>query len=383
MKALAVAERYPERLTVTGVVGHRNVELLAAQVRRHRPEFVGITDLEAAESFDRSALPPGTVLLTGPEAAVTLAAAAGVDLVVNAMVGGAGLPATLAAVGAGRTLALANKESIVLAGQLVMRLASQSGARILPIDSEHSGLFQCLAGVPREHVRRVILTASGGPFRNLPSAELGAIDPDAALNHPVWPMGARITIDSATLLNKGFEVIEAHWLFDIPPERIDVLIHPQAYVHAFVELIDGSILGQMAPPDMLLPVQYALSWPERWPAPLPSHDPGVARPLEFALPDVTRFPALALAYRALREGGLQPARLNAADEVAVEAFLDRRIRFTEIPDVLVAGLTSGPIGVADSLEVILAADRDARAAAETAVERLVSARRPSGASSAR
>lgn len=364
-------------------MGHRNVERLAEQARALRPEAVGVTDAEAAERFDRSALPPGARFLVGPEAAERLAAAADVDVVVNAMVGSAGLPATLAALTGDRTLALANKESIVLAGELVTSRARASGTRILPIDSEHSGLFQCLAGVAPGHVRRVILTASGGPFRGLSRAEMADVAPAAALRHPVWPMGARITIDSATLLNKGFEVLEAHWLFDIPLERIDVLVHPQSYVHAFVELIDGSMLGQMAPPDMTLPVQYALSWPDRWPAPLPPHDPGETRPLEFALPDHESFPALGLAYRAGREGGVQPARLNAADEVAVAAFLEGRIGFLDIPDVLVAGLEAGAPHPADGLDVILAADAEARVAAALRVEVLEAARGRLGASASR
>lgn len=368
---------------MVGLVGHRNIERLAEQVRTHRPALVGVTDPAAAARFDRSALPPGARFLVGPDAAETIAAAADVDLVVNAMVGGAGLPATLAALTAGRTLALANKESIVLAGELVMDRARAAGVQILPIDSEHSGLFQCLAGVSPADVKRVILTASGGPFRNLPRAQMEDVEPEAALCHPVWPMGARITIDSATLLNKGFEVIEARWLFDIPVERIDVLVHPQSYVHALVELVDGSTLAQMAPPDMSLPVQYALSWPERWPAPLPPHDPGVARPLEFSPPDHERFPALGLAYRAAREGGVQPARLNAADEVAVQAFLERKIRFPDIPEVLVAGLESGPSGAADSLAAVIAADRESRGAAEACVARLEPTRRRSGASASR
>lgn len=359
-KALAAARRFPDRLKVHGLHAHRNVERLAEQAALCAPAWVAVGDPAAAARFDRSRLPAGCRFLAGEESLVRLAAIEEADLVVNAVVGAAGLAPTLTALSAGKPVALANKESIVLAGEMVMQTARRSGARVLPIDSEHSGLFQCLEGRTPAEVRRVTLTASGGPFRALSAAEMARVTPERALAHPVWPMGRRITVDSATLLNKGLEVIEAHWLFDIPLDRIGVLVHPRSVVHALVEMEDGSMLAQLAAPDMALPVQYALSWPERWGAPLPRLDLARVGPLEFEPPDLERFPCLDLACRAARSGGTAPALLNAADEVAVEAFLDGRIRFPEIAGVIEAVLATVPATAADSLDRVLEADRSAR-----------------------
>jgi 1-deoxy-D-xylulose-5-phosphate reductoisomerase len=366
-KALAVVRRNPSRLLVTALFAQRNVARLAEQAALFRPAFVAIGDPEAAARFDRSSLPNGTVFLSGPESLTEFACLPEADMVVNAVVGGVGLKPTLAALGAGKSLALANKESLVLAGELVMRTARETGAHILPIDSEHSGLFQCLENRRHGEVSRVVLTASGGPFRNHSTEALRRVTAAEALMHPVWPMGSRITIDSATLLNKGFEVLEAHWLFGFPVDKIDVLIHPQSIVHALIEMRDGSVVAQMAAPDMELPVQYALSWPERWDPPLPPLDLTRGSGLEFYAPDPNRFPCLALAYEVATRGGVLPAVLNAADEVAVAAFLDGRILFPEIPAVLEEVLSSAPPGPADSLGSVLEADRAARSHAIRAV----------------
>lgn len=371
-KALSVARRFPDRFTVVALYARQKVERLAEQVAFFRPEVVAVGDPAAAARFDRSCLPAGAHFLTGEASLTELAALPGVDLVVNAVVGGAGLSPTLAALRAGHTLALANKESLVLAGELVMRTAAETGTPILPIDSEHSGLFQCLDGRPTADVSRVVLTASGGPFRNHTLAELGRVTAAEALVHPVWPMGPRITVDSATLLNKGFEVLEAHWLFGLPVNRIDVLVHPQSIVHALVELEDGSVIAQMAAPDMELPVQYALSWPERWSAPFPPLD--LTRgPLEFMAPDPHRFPCLGIAFRAGEAGGVLPAMLNAADEIAVAAFLEGRIRFQEIAAVLEEVLAGAPDWPADSLARVMEADRLGRELAVRAILALATA----------
>ncbi len=359
-KALSVVRSFSDQLGVLGLFTNRRVARLAEQVREFKPAWVGVGDADAAAEFDRSALPPGTVFRVGESSLAELAGLGEAQLVVNAVVGSAGLAPSLAALQAGTHLALANKESVVLAGELLMKTARISGAKILPIDSEHSGLLQCLEGRKIEDVSRVILTASGGPFRNHSAEQLATVKPADALNHPVWPMGPRITVDSATLLNKGFEVLEAHWLFGIPVERIEVLVHPQSIVHALIEMKDGSVIAQLAAPDMVLPVQYAMSWPERWDAPMPPLDLTRLAALEFSAPDRKRFPGLELAYAAARRGGVMPAVLNAADEVAVEAFLAGDLRFMEIPEVLKAVMDGAPEGPADSLEAVLEADRMAR-----------------------
>lgn len=360
-RALEVAERHPDRLRVTGLHVFRRVDLLADQVRQFRPALVGIGDPEAAARFDRTALPPGARLFVGPDAARDIAADPGSDIVLNAIVGSAGLLPSLAAVERGARLALANKESLVLAGALVMEAARRTGAELLPIDSEHSGLFQCLEGRRPDEVRRLVLTASGGPFRDRPASELSAVTPAEALRHPVWPMGDRISVDSATLMNKGLEVLEAHWLFGVPLDAIDVLVHRQSIVHALVEFTDGSVVAQLAVPDMILPVQYALSWPERWAPPRPPLDLAALGRLDFETPDAARFPCLDLAYRAGRAGGVAPSALNAADEAAVEAFLSGAAAFTDIAPLVAAAVGAANASEPATVEAILAADRAARA----------------------
>ena len=337
--ALAVVAAHPERLQVVGLAAGRNVERFAEQVAGVRPAVVALAD---NESLDRlrgtGALPAGAATGWGEDGLVAVATHPRVDLVLCASAGTAALGATLAAIEAGKTVALANKEVLVMAGRLMVGAARRRGVRILPVDSEHNAIHQCVDGRAPDDVLRYILTASGGPFRDRPAADLEAVTPEDALRHPTWSMGPKITIDSATLMNKGLEVIEARWLFDAPPDRIDVVVHPQSVVHSLVELRDGSVIAQLGVTDMRLPIQYAFSYPERWPAPLPALDLAACGPLDFEAPDTGRFPCLGLAYQALRAGAAFPAVLNAANEVAVAAFLERRLPFTGIPRVIAATL---------------------------------------------
>ena len=337
--ALAVVAAHPERLEVVGLAAGRNVERFAEQVAGVRPAVVALAD---KESLDRlrgaGALPAGAATGWGEDGLVAVATHPRVDLVLCASAGTAALGATLAAIEAGKTVALANKEVLVMAGRLMVGAARRRGVNILPVDSEHNAIHQCVDGRAPDDVLRYILTASGGPFRDRPAADLAAVTPEDALRHPTWSMGPKITIDSATLMNKGLEVIEARWLFDAPPDRIDVVVHPQSVVHSLVELRDGSVIAQLGVTDMRLPIQYAFSYPERWPAPLPALDLAACGPLDFEAPDTGRFPCLGLAYQALRAGAAFPAVLNAANEVAVAAFLERRLPFTGIPRVIAATL---------------------------------------------
>jgi 1-deoxy-D-xylulose-5-phosphate reductoisomerase len=295
-----------------------------------------------------------------------------VETVVSAAVGAAGLVPTYAAVRSGKRVALANKEAMVLAGELLSRTAEQTGARIIPVDSEHSALDQCLRSGQKREVQRLILTASGGPFRNTPADRLHHVTPDEALNHPTWKMGRRITIDSATLMNKGLEVIEARWLFDIAPERVDIMVHPQSIVHSMVEFTDGSTIAQLGTADMRQPIQYALTWPDRLESCVPRLDWNDVSRLDFMAPDTEKFPCVELAYRAIQLGGLAPTHLNAADEIGVAAFLNREIPFTGIPRLIESVLESGKSSAkADSIESILEADAWARKAARDLLQQYV------------
>jgi 1-deoxy-D-xylulose-5-phosphate reductoisomerase len=343
--ALAVVDAHPDRLRVVGLAANSNAERLAEQAARYRPCSTAL------------------VSETGPEALVSLATQPDADIVLFASSGTAGLDAVLAAIEAGKTIALANKEILVMAGALVMAAARRNGVAVLPVDSEHNAIHQCLHARAPSEVTRLILTASGGPFRNLSSTDLHAVTPDDALRHPTWRMGPKITIDSATLMNKGLEVIEARWLFDVGPDRIDVLVHPQSIVHSMVELVDGSIIAQLGVTDMRLPIQYAFSYPERWAAPLASLDLARAGRLEFEPPDMVRFPCLALAFRALRGPAALPIVLNAANEMAVAAFLQGRIGFTAIPALICGAMDAcEELGTAEvgALEDVRAVDRWAR-----------------------
>lgn len=356
---LEVVRSHPVRWRVAALAARQNVARLAEQIREFQPALVGVTDESAArELTDRlsAASGPRPEILHGPRALEEVAARG--EVVLNAVVGAAGLRATLAALRRGVRLALANKESLVVAGELVTEAAAASGVEIVPVDSEHAGLFQCLAGGRVEDVERVVLTASGGPLRGHP--DWSRATPEEVLAHPIWKMGSRITTDSATLMNKGFEVIEARWLFGLPLERIQVLVHPQAVVHAIVEWKDGSSLAQLSLPDMRLPIQMALAWPERLPAPIARLDLAAVRRLEFEAVDEERFPCFALARQAAAAGGLAPAVLNAADEVAVELFHAGRIGLGELPQLVGAVLEAHGGGRADTLEAIEEADRWAR-----------------------
>ncbi len=336
--ALSVVESHADRLQVVGLAAGQNAERLADQVEQSRPRVVAMTsEIARNELLSRLASrgvdpPPRTGV--GGAGLIAVATQPEVDLVLCASAGTAALEAVLAAIEHGKTIALANKEVLVMAGALVMAAARRSGAPILPVDSEHNAIHQCLHGRPADEVKRLVLTASGGPFREATRARLARVTREDALRHPTWKMGPKITIDSATLMNKGLEVIEARWLFDVPPERIDVVIHPQSIVHSMVELCDGSFLAQLGVADMRLPLQYAFSYPARWTSSVAALDLVRANRLEFEPPDRSRFPCLDLAYRALRGDDALPAVLNAANEVAVAAFLEERLPFTAISTVI-------------------------------------------------
>lgn len=359
---LAVVDRYPDHLRVVGLAAHANAALLAEQVARYRPEIVGLGEAKGEDTL-RSALGryAGRIVI-GERAMTEVAGWKSAATTVIAVVGFAGVRPTLAAIAAGHAIALANKETLVTAGELVMAAARTHGVEIVPIDSEHSAVWQCLRAGRRDEVRRIILTASGGPFRDRPVGTFGTITPDDALAHPTWKMGPRITIDSATMMNKGFEIIEAARLFGLRSDQIDVVIHPQSIVHSMVEFQDGSTIAQLGATDMTLPIAYALFAPERPPAAegMPRLDVASLSQLDFATPDPQRFGALALARRALDTGGTAPAVLNAADETAVAAFLAKRIPFKDITELVSAVLSEPPVVSGSRLEDIEQADRWAR-----------------------
>ena len=361
VSTLALVERFPERFRAVALAAGRNVEVLAEQVRRHRPDCVSVVDESAAAAL-RARVPEfaGQVLV-GADGPLAVATHSEADIVVSALVGALGLVPTLAAVRAGKDVALANKEVLVVAGELVTRTARERGVALLPVDSEHNAVFQSLQGHNRADVRRIILTASGGPFLRCTPAELAGVTIAEALNHPTWKMGPKITIDSSTLMNKGLEVIEARWLFDVESDRIDVVIHPQSIVHSMVEYVDGSVISQMAIPDMTIPIGYALAYPERLPlSHLRTLDLPSAGALTFVAPDRDRFPCLDLAYRALRAGGTMPAVLNAANEIAVERFLAGDIGYRDIPALVASVMDAHPTAAANDLDILLEADRWAR-----------------------
>jgi 1-deoxy-D-xylulose-5-phosphate reductoisomerase len=354
VQALDVVARFPDRFEVVGLAAGRNAVRLADQVRRFRPRVVSVADEGAARELERL-VPAGTEVLAGEAGAVGVASHPAVEFVLAAISGGAGLRSTAAAVEAGKSIGLANKESLVLAGELVMSRAAAKGVSILPVDSEHSAIHQSLVGHNRAEVRRLILTASGGPLRLVPAAELSAITPERALKHPNWSMGDKITIDSATLMNKGLEVIEARWLFGVEPRRIDIVVHPESIVHSMVEYIDGSMVAQLGISDMRGPISYAMGHPERLPLDLSPLDLGRLGKLTFEPPDAARFPAFTLAYRALEMGGTAPAALSGADEAAVAAFLGKRCRFTDVADACAAALDAHAPEPLRSVEQAIAA----------------------------
>ena len=356
--ALAVVDAHADRLRVAALAAGDNAALLAAQVARYCPEIVAMATADGADRLKAACGSQTVNVVGGPEGLIAVATHPAVDIVICASSGTAGLEAVLAAIEHGKTVALANKEVLVMAGELVTGAARRHGVSILPVDSEHNAIHQCLHGRTRGDVRRLLLTASGGPFRGHSVADLARVTAADALKHPTWRMGRKITIDSATLMNKGLEVIEAHWLFGVTADQIDVVIHPQSIVHSLVELIDGSIIAQLGIADMRLPIQYACSYPERWDArTLPTLDLLRAGRLDFHAPARDRFPCLDLAYRALRTGGTLPVVLNAANEVAVEHFLDGKLGFTAIPRVIEETMNAHHVENVTTLDVVRRVDQ--------------------------
>src|SRR5215471_7471465 len=350
---LRVVEHLSDRFRIFALAANSAVDRLAEQTAVFRPSVVAIAEERRVEDFRRRCLElriSVPEIVTGEPGLRQITSATEVDIVVSAAVGAAGLEPTYSAVAAGKTVALANKEAMVLAGELLCKTASRTGARVIPVDSEHSAVDQCLRSGKHGEVRRLILTASGGPFRETPAEDFEKLTPEQALNHPTWKMGKRITIDSATLMNKGLEVIEARWLFDIPPEKIDIMVHPQSIVHSMVEFVDGSIVAQLGTADMRQPIQYALTYPERLPSPSATLDWTAIPRLEFTAPDRKKFPCIGLAYRAIEMGGTAPGVLNAADEVVVAAFLERRIAFPDIPKIVAETLDAHRVQPVDHLE---------------------------------
>ncbi|MCB2225198.1 MAG: 1-deoxy-D-xylulose-5-phosphate reductoisomerase [Desulfarculaceae bacterium] len=364
LSTLEVIAAHRERFRVKSLAAARSVEALAAQAALVQPELVAVLDAESADKL-KALLPAGLKcrIVHGPQGYLEAAAGCGAELVVSAMVGAAGLLPTYAALKAGIDVALANKETLVAAGELVMAAASESGAAIIPVDSEHSAIFQALMGNDRSAVKRIWLTASGGPFRDFSQAQLAKVTPAMALDHPNWSMGPKITIDSATLMNKGLEVIEAHWLFGRDYDEITVVVHPQSVVHSLVEYVDGSFIAQLGQPDMKTPIAFALAYPQRLPLDLPQLDLTQVASLTFRAPDLERFPALGLALAAGRAGGSAPATLNAANEVAVGLFLEGKLSYGQIAACVQGVLNTHQTRPLNSVAEVLETDREARAQA--------------------
>jgi len=360
VNTLRVVETFPDRFQVIGLTAWTNHRLLERQIRRFNPRVVAVADEQVAGPLRRRCRDLKVTIGCGIEGMTRVASMPEAQVAVSAIVGAAGLIPTLAAIQSGKQIALANKETLVMAGELVMRAARARGVAIIPVDSEHSAIFQLLNGQRRQDLRRLLLTASGGPLLRLPLARQARVTPEQALRHPNWKMGPKITIDSATLMNKGLEVIEARWLFDVEPERVDVVIHPQSIVHSLVEYQDGAMLAQLGMPDMRGPIAYALSFPERLALPIPSLDLARARSLTFERPNRKQFPCLGYAYDALREGGTMPAVLNAANEEAVWAFLDHRIPFPTISRVIRSAMKAHDVKPVYEVADVMAADRWAR-----------------------
>jgi 1-deoxy-D-xylulose-5-phosphate reductoisomerase len=364
-----------DRFRVVALAAGGNLTKLADQIARHQPEVVSLKTEELASDLTKQLATrnlPMPRLVFGEDGLVQVARHPKADCVVSATVGAVGFVPTLRALEAGKRVALANKETLVMAGELMTRAAERSGAELLPVDSEHNALHQCLRGEEKSEVRRLVLTASGGPFRLWDKAAIANATVREAMQHPTWNMGAKITIDSATLMNKGLEVIEAHWLFGFSAKQIDIVVHPESVVHSMIELIDGSVIAQMGITDMRHAIQYALTYPERCPSELPPLDLASLSSLHFGPPDLERFPCISLAYRALNTGGTLPAAMNAANEEAVHAFIDERISFSDIHTVIGGVMNKHQTSAATDLKTVLEADRGARVAAQTAITELTS-----------
>ncbi|MBP8867241.1 MAG: 1-deoxy-D-xylulose-5-phosphate reductoisomerase [Propionivibrio sp.] len=376
VNTLDVVRRHPDRYQVLALCAYRQVDRLYEQCLAFRPRFAVVGEAALAVQLTERLRQAGcsTEVEYGPEALVRMASLPEVDVVMAAIVGAAGLPSTLAAARAGKRVLLANKEALVMAGPVFMRAVRESGAVLLPVDSEHNAIFQSLpmgysGDMNKGGVSRILLTASGGPFRKTPTAELAHVTPEQACAHPNWVMGRKISVDSASMMNKGLEVIEAHWLFNVPAEKIEVVIHPQSVIHSLVQYVDGSVLAELGNPDMRTPIAQALAYPERIAAGVEPLDLFKVATLHFERPDDERFPCLALAYRALREGGSASATLNAANEVAVAAFLDRKIGFAAIPEIIAGTMDAVPVTTLETLQDVLEADQQAREVALEAVRR--------------
>jgi 1-deoxy-D-xylulose-5-phosphate reductoisomerase len=373
-QCLSVVEALSERFGVVALAAGSNVEELAGQIARHHPRVVSVADAAKADDLARRLREQGIAPLPeihhGREGMLAVGTHPEADMVVSAAVGVVGLEATYDAVKLGKVVALSNKEVLVAAGELVIAAAKKAGRELLPVDSEHNAVHQCLRGGTQKEVRRLVLTASGGPFRKTPLAALRDATPEQALAHPNWRMGDRITIDSATMMNKGFEVIEARWLFDMRPEQIEVVVHPQSTIHSMVEFVDGSVLAQLGPADMRMPIQYALTYPERVASNEIALDWRKLKRLDFEKASTRRFPCLRLAREALRKGGALPCALNAADEVAVAAFLERKLPFSGIPEVIERVLERTPRSRFEKMDDVLTADAEARRMAKEEVSRL-------------
>jgi len=363
---LEVISRHRDRFSVKALAVRNNVRMLEEQIREFKPEVVAVYDEAAAASLKK--MNPPVEILIGEQGLIDAATLDGTDMLVSAIVGSPGLVPTFEAIKAGKDIALATKEALVMAGHLVMPEASRRGVRILPVDSEHSAVFQCLDGRDMEEVEQIVLTASGGPFRKKSVHELCKVTPDEALRHPNWDMGKKISIDSATLMNKGLEVIEAYWLFNVPVEKIGVIVHPQSIIHSMVRFIDGSIISQMSVPDMKGPISYALSYPERFGNILPALNLAEIGELTFEEPDMERYPSLALIYEALRTGGTMPCVLNAANEIAVEAFLEEKILFTDISQVVSDTMAEHAVVRGETIEEVISASGWGRQKAAEIVE---------------
>jgi len=363
-----VINGHSDKFKVIGLAANNNIQLLKHQIQALRPEVVAVFDSNAAEALRK--MDPGVEILAGEEGLVRVATLKDADMVVSAIVGSAGLVPTYEAIRSGKDIALATKEALVMAGSIIISEASERGVRILPVDSEHSAVFQCLNGRDMNEVEMVVLTASGGPFLRREISELDSVAPEEALRHPTWNMGKKISVDSATLMNKGLEVIEACWLFNLPPEKVEVIIHPQSIVHSMVKFIDGSMIAHMSAPDMKGPISYALSYPGRFSDVVPMLNLAEVKELSFEEPDPLRYPTLSMTYQALRTGGTMPCVLNASNEVAVAAFLDRKISFTSIADVVSATMAEHEVFNAVTIDETITASNWAKSKAAEIVEKL-------------
>jgi 1-deoxy-D-xylulose-5-phosphate reductoisomerase len=369
LRALDLVASFPDEFAVAGLAARgSNVDLIADLCRKYTPAAVALIDGDAVDRLAKALPSPKPELLRGPQGLVALARDVDADLVLSALVGAAGLLPTMAAIQAGRAMALANKETLVMAGSLMTAAARERSVPLLPVDSEHSAIFQCLAGHNTSEVHRLLLTGSGGPFRETPKAALDAVTVDDALRHPTWKMGPKITVDSATMMNKGLEIIEARWLFDVAPEQVQVIVHPQSIVHSMVEYVDGAVIAQLGIADMGLPILYAFTYPERRPVPSAHLDLTKTGPLTFFPPDPDKFPCLRLARAVLDAGGVAPVVLNAANEIAVAAFLDKRIRFTAIAELIERALAAVPAAPLTSIDQCVAVDAEARRRVQALVD---------------